>query len=586
MLWIETLLVLVAAAIALIYPSIGSIWFAAVERRFAEVARRRVLSIVLVGCLSLALRAAFLPTEPIPQPVVHDEFGYLLAADTFAHGRLTNPTHPLWKHFESFNIIQRPTYQSYPQPAQGLILAAGKVLTGDPFWGVWFSAGLMCAVMCWMLQAWMPARWALLGGIIVVLRFGVFSYWASSYWGGALGATGGALVVGALPRIKRSQRVQDAIVLALGLVLLANTRPYEGFVFSTPVVIALLVWMTGKSRPAFAVSLRRIILPAALLLAVAGAGMGYYFWRVTGSPFRMPYSVERQAYAVAPYFLWQRLRPKPTYYDSVIEKMYTGNQSGDEMAGYYFFRSPVGMFAKLLWSWKFYLAPALSFPLILLLFTLPYGFRWRDIEPGSRFLLLVLAASIIATEVECFYAPHYPAPATCVLTALVLIAMRNLRNWRPWGRPSGLFLVRTIPAVCVIVFVLRAAAGPLQIRLDNYYAPAWFQKGPSDFGRDGIERQLEDLPGKHLVIVHYSPDHNVFEEWVYNAADIDAAKIVWARELGAAEDQSLFRYFADRNIWLLDADAKPPRLVQYDRQKIANSAGSWKIKPAGTVNNR
>src|SRR5579864_8988151 len=127
-----------------------------------------------------------------------------------------------------------------------------------------------------MLQAWMPSRWALLGGVIAVLRFGVFGYWANSYWGGALGATGGALVLGALPRIKRSQGVRDAVVMALGMVLLANTRPYEGFVFSLPIVIALLAWILGKKRPMPQISFRRILLPAGLVLAIAAGGMGYY----------------------------------------------------------------------------------------------------------------------------------------------------------------------------------------------------------------------------------------------------------------------------------------------------------------------
>src|SRR5439155_1662842 len=118
--------------------------------------------------------------------------------------------------------------------------------------------------------------------------------------------------------------------------LLANTRPYEGFVFSFPIAVALFVWifgnrMLGKNPPTLHIALRRIFLPAGLVLAIATAGIGYYFWRITGSPFRMPYSVERQTYAIAPYFLWQPLRPRPVYYNSVVEKMYTGDESGDEM---------------------------------------------------------------------------------------------------------------------------------------------------------------------------------------------------------------------------------------------------------------
>ena len=75
-----------------------------------------------------------------------------------------------------------------------------------------------------------------------------------------------------------------------------------------------------------------------------------------------------------------------------------------------------------------------------------------------------------------------------------------------------------------------------------------------------MNRQLAAMPGKLLVFVRYSPHHIFQEEWVYNAADIDAARIVWARDLGPEENQSLLRYYPDRTPVLLETDFRLPRL--------------------------
>ncbi len=284
------------------------------ERGFSRLAERKSLSVLVVALAALAARAALLPILPIPHPGVHDDYGYLLLADTFAHGRLTNPTNPMWVHFESFYILWKPTYTTMFYPAQGLIMALGQVLWGNPFWGVWLSGGLMCGAICWMLQGWLPAEWALLGGFLAVMRLGTFNYWVNSYWGGAVAAIGGALVLGALPRLMREERPRDALLLGAGFAVIANSRPYEGLFFGIPVAVVLLGWFFKKKGRQFSRALKRVAAPLLLVLAMAVGAMGYYFWRTTGNPLEPPYLVYVHDYEPVPYFPWQKMGPVPDYH--------------------------------------------------------------------------------------------------------------------------------------------------------------------------------------------------------------------------------------------------------------------------------
>jgi hypothetical protein len=286
--------------------------FRSAERWFRKLARKKVLAVVAVGLATLFLRAALIPVLGIAEPAAHDEFSYLLAADTFAHGRITNPTHPMWRHFESFHILQQPTYMSKYPPAEGVVLAAGELL-GHPWIGQLLLTALMCSALCWMLQGWVPPTWALLGGFLAMMRLGILSYWMNDYWCTSVVALGGALVLGAFPRIKHRLHPRDALVMSVGLVLLATSRPYEGLIFSIPFAIALLAWLLGPRRPALSKSFTRVMVPIALTLSFASVGIGYYNDRVTGDPFLMPYLLNQATYGYAPFFLWQKPGPEPTY---------------------------------------------------------------------------------------------------------------------------------------------------------------------------------------------------------------------------------------------------------------------------------
>ena len=484
---------------------------------------------------------------------MHDEFSYLLAADTFANARLTNPTHPLWIHFESFHVIQQPSYASKYPPAQGLILAAGQVIGGHAMVGVWISTALASAAVCWMLLAWMPPWWAILGSLFMAIHPGILLKWGQSYWGGAMAMLGGALVFGALRRIMRRPQSRDALLLALGLAVLANSRPYEGVVTSLPVAMLLFAWTVGKNGPSFQVSMKRIVLPIAIVLVLTAVAMGYYNLRVTGDPLRMPYQVHESTYGMAPVFIWQRPRPEPQYHHEIIRNHHRRALAyHQEQQTFNGFAKASARKVKELWN--FY-QESRYFQLIFLLPLIMLPWLMRD--RWLRFALLTCGMLMVGAAMETWLMPHYAAPIVGLVFVLLLQSMRRLRLWQWHGIRVGRVVVW---ALCLLSLVSFATRFTHQM-----------QRTSSGWGseRARILAELEQDGKRHLVIVRYGsldiPSDRGYREWVYNEADIDRAKVVWAREMDTPQNRKLLEYFRDRTVWLVEVDQydSPPKLLPY-----------------------
>jgi hypothetical protein len=524
------------------------------SRALRRVAARRWTAIALVGAVALLVSVG-LSARRMPRPWNHDEHSHLLAADTFASGRLTNPTHPLWEHFESFHIIQQPTYASKYPPGQGLALAAGQVLTGHPIVGVWASFALACAATCWMLQGWTRPRWALLGGLLAALHPNFHGgagrpggidgvSWTQSYRGGAVAMLGGALLFGALPRALQRPRAASGVVIGLGLTVLANSRPYEGLVASLPVGLALLSRLLRPGPYSARALAVRVLAPMSVVLGLAAAAMGYFNWRVTGRPLSMPYQVHERTYASVPTPSWGERKPLPEYRHEVMRRHYVDTDLAlfnrvMTVPGYFQFYS-----LKLYRLLGFFVGPFIM-PLLML----PVALR-RSGPMRFAALTCLLVFATVLTAMGGF--PYYVAPAVALYMLLVVQGFRHLSVLRLFGLRVG-----RVAAIVTLAFVVLSTA------LVLVYGVPISPEGEWTLDRERLEAQLESAGGKHLVIVRYATDHRPPREWVYNRADIDGAKVVWAREMGPARDAELLSHYWDRRAWLLEADATPLKLVPY-----------------------
>jgi hypothetical protein len=530
-------------------PSGAKVHFHLVLTKLCYIARRRWLCVVLIGLIAFAGSAAVGLFMGIAEPKIHDEFSYLLAADTFAHGRLTNPSHPMWVHFESFHVIQQPTYMSKYPPAQGLAVTAGQLVGGYPIVGVWMSFGLMCAAICWMLYAWVSPHWAILGASLAMINptLGIAGYWAQSYWGGAVAATGGALVLGGTRRLVCRPRVYVSLLTAIGLAILANSRPFEGLLISLPAGIFLFIQIVGQRGRALRISIQKIVVPISTVLALTTAAMGFYNLRITGHPLRMPYQIHEETYGMAPLLIWQKPPPEPKFHQQTIRDFHATY----ELALYNEQLSIAGFIDKIAIWFSLLILRALNVLAIPLIGMFTVLIHWILKNRWAQRAVLVYCIMICGLLLETFRGLHYAAPVIALNYFFVVTAMRL---WLRRDRRIGQFIFWLVPILAIL-----GIGKSLYETIKENNSTAWHIQ------RAQLLKQLKQEDGKHLIVVSYGAEHSVHDEWVYNGADIDGAKVIFARAIKNTQDCQLVEYFKSRRIWTLniDGDQSKPQLKPY-----------------------
>jgi hypothetical protein len=419
-----------------------------------------------------------------------------------------------------------------------LAMAAGQVLLGNPWFGIWLSCGFFAAALCWALQGWLPPRWAFLG-MFIALDLCLFGYWMNSYWGGAVAGIGGALVIGAYVRLTHMKKA--AWLFGGGAVLLLLTRPYEGFLLVAPVSVAL--FLNRKRHRA------QVWLPILALGAAALGWTAFYDHRVTGNPLRMPYQEYFTQYETVPPLIVLPVQPTKVFRHFDLEFLDEAwaraqNQKARSwslpaMRAADLYQTAGVIFGDPLW-------------LIVLL----------PVLLAKRLRLLVVLAGILVAgaAIELIFYAHYAAPFTAVLLILLVQSLRYLRVWAtrnlPGGKAAGRFVIL---ALCGSLIGIGLAAQMFRV-----YRGRTLDRIQAKNARKGrLESDLlENHPGKHVIFVRYTGTQSPHEEWIYNLADIDAQPVIWAQDMGG-ENSKLVAYYPGRSFWMFEPDVDPGLLLPY-----------------------
>jgi len=545
---------------------------------FAQIAAKTwviVLTFAIIGFSVPALYGYF-----IGFPVGHaqDELSYLVAADTYAHGRLTNPTPAHFEHFETTHVLMEPSYISKYPPLQGMFIAVGQVVFGQPIFGIWLSCGLFAASLFWMLSVWTKREWAIVGTLTMILLVGINSYWAQSFWGGMIAAAGGALFFGGFRQIFKKLTAGSTILMSLGGVILVNSRPFEGTVTMLPCLFVLLVWFFRNKENSLSKKVTRLVLPGVIIAGIALSAMCYQYYRVTGNPFTLPYSVHHAQYYPTPLFSFQSVNENATRGNPRLRHIYETYTKPPILESMLLLGLPDSTVLRSVYGF-IYLNLALPFFLFSpVLFGLFYISIPLVIKRSKWYLLL--AGNIIFTFICMAFGVwwdqyHYAAPLTCCFFLFLTEGFRQFcEAAKNESQKQKILVTFSILILGAFVFLNIYSFKPPQMQTDFSLERAYISdclanntkikmKIPerATFLKDELEKIVEKSPDRYIAIVSYDPKFNIHDEIVYNKAAIEDAKLIWAHDLGTEKNKSLTDYYNNRKILMVKLVASEVEIV-------------------------
>jgi hypothetical protein len=486
----------------------------------ATIARSWIRSALVVFLFSLTISVIPTLIYGIPDPLVHDEFAYLLQGDTFAHDRLTNPPHPAARYLETFHVIQHPTYAAKFPPGQGIALALGFLL-GMPIAGVWISIALACVAIEWALRAFVSPRLALLGGLLCAMQ-PLIAWWSQSYWGGGVAMLGGALLFGAVARLPQP-RIAHGLLLGTALCILALSRPLEGLILTTLLIPTAAQSVLAPGGIGIRARIQRILLPCTALLIPLTAFLFHYNHCVTGNAFTFPYTHHARQHMTAPLLHFQPLNEPQDSPHKAINDFHRTMELREYQASRWWRKLPD-------LAQRFVDPAALIIPLIASLWTLR---TQRGVKLAWFIILALPAVHMLLTP---WLRPQYMAPLIAPLFLVIVTGLRELARRRAFALVLFVIIAQLVAAVVTIKPLAELSHAPLAVE------------------RTKLIDRLRREGGQHLVVVNYGPNHQPLFEFVFNRAVIDASPVVFARSINEAEDGALLDYFRERKVWDLYFD--------------------------------